>query len=572
MQFNFLLNKVEANLNPSSFWLRAWRPFALFLLFALMLYGQTLFFDFTYLDDNSLILDNAPILSQASLGDIFTNDVFFSQPKFYYRPILTLSLWLDFKLMQALPFWYHLVNIILQVIATGLLFVFLQKLKIRRTLAWWAAIIFLIHPALSSVVAWIPGRNDSLLAIFVLASFIFLEKFLKQGTWTNWLGHALFVLLALFTKESAVVLPVLILLYLFLFKNFTIKEIFRKPLEIEPEIDNPSLPETETEETPVSQSMFSVSQMAQKLIILVSTWLTALIFWFLPRSVVLENTPFNLGNLLSSIVNSFSAVFLYFGKIIMPLNLSVFPTLLDSPWWPGLLILILLIVIFSRFGSRPRLNYLIFGTAWFLLFLLPSLTTPDQIMSLGFFEHRLELPFIGALLILLELDFIKNLDFRKASTKISLSLLILILLLLNLNNSNYYRDRFAFWSSAARTAPRSAFVHSNLGAMYYLSGDLSGATKEYKKALILNYKEPMTHNNLGLVYLEQKNYLEAEKEFNTELAYNPNYDKTLFNLGHLYYLEKRYLEAAYYWQATLVVNPAYYDAYQYLLLLRNKIE
>ncbi|MCX6797809.1 MAG: tetratricopeptide repeat protein [Candidatus Falkowbacteria bacterium] len=600
MKFNFLANRLEGGFkNPTSFWLKSWRPFALLLLLGVILYSQTLFFDFSYLDDNNLILDNAQILSKANLGDIFSNDVFFSNQKFYYRPIMTLSLWVDFKLMEALPFWYHLSNIIFHVISAGLLFIFLQRLRLRRTLAWWASVVFLVHPVLSSAVAWVPGRNDILLTIFILASWLFFEAWLRRETWGAWLGHALFFALALFTKETAIFLPILILVYLFLFRNFSLKEIFKRPTDsslptdsgsathnnysaLELETGGPKESETEAGESPgtldpaINLDALTakplINNQTKKIIILVSTWLTALLVWFLPRSIVLENTDFNIFNLLGSIIKSWPAIFLYLGKIVLPLNLSVFPTLADSNWGPGLGVLVLLVVAFIRWSPRPRRNYLIFGLAWFLLFLLPSFINPNPSAPSGFFEHRLYLPLIGFMIVFLELDFIKNLNFKATKTRIGLGVLIFIFIVLTLNQSHIFRDRFAFWSGAVNMSPHSAFAHSNLGAMYYLSGDLPGAINQYQDALFLNNQEPMAHNNLGLVYLDQKKYPAAEKEFNLELAYNPNYDKALFNLGRLYYLQKRYLEAAYYWQATLVVNPAYYEAYQYLLLLRNKIE
>lgn len=565
MKFNFL-NKIENNVNLGSFWLRQWRPFALFLLLALLVYGQTLFFDFSYLDDNSLILDNAPILDQASIPDLFSYDVFFSNERFYYRPIMSLSLWVDFKIMEALPFWYHLTNVLMHVIAASLLFVFLQRLKIRRTSAWWAALIFLVHPALSAAVAWVPGRNDILLAIFSLASFIALDRFWRNYSWSAWFWQAIFFALALFTKESAIFLPILMLMYLIYFSEFKLKNIWQSRNENAfSSLDEGSL---------VSNIESKINPLAKRLIILLSTWLTVLIAWYLPRSIVLEGATLEFKPLILSFFNNFPGLFLYLGKIIFPLNLSTFPTIVDSPWWPGLFILILMITVFFRWSPQTRRPYLIFGLTWGALFLGPALLNPNYSRDLpfAFLEHRLYLPFIGALIILLELDLIKNLNFKKASVKIGLAFLLLILILLTLNHSRNYRDRFAFWSSAVTAAPNSAFARSNLGAMYYLSDDLFNAGQQYQKALALNYKEPMTHNNLGLVYLDQKKYIEAEKEFNTELAYNPNYDKALFNLGRLYYLQKRYLEAAYYWQATLVVNPAYFQAYQYLLLVRDKIE
>ena len=47
------------------------------------------------------------------------------------------------------------------------------------------AIIFTVHPISTYAVACIPGRNDSMLTCFVLASFIFFLNYLKTQTAAN---------------------------------------------------------------------------------------------------------------------------------------------------------------------------------------------------------------------------------------------------------------------------------------------------------------------------------------------------------------------------------------------------
>ena len=71
------------------------------------------------------------------------------------------------------------------------------------------ALIFAVHPALNQAVAWIPGRNDSLLALFVLASALAFVRYVENRNW-QWLGAYLALsLAALLTKESAVLLPLI---------------------------------------------------------------------------------------------------------------------------------------------------------------------------------------------------------------------------------------------------------------------------------------------------------------------------------------------------------------------------
>ena len=43
------------------------------------------------------------------------------------------------------------------------------------------ALIFILHPVNISAISWIPGRNDTLLTIFILTSFLQWIKYLKSG-------------------------------------------------------------------------------------------------------------------------------------------------------------------------------------------------------------------------------------------------------------------------------------------------------------------------------------------------------------------------------------------------------
>jgi protein O-mannosyl-transferase len=90
----------------------------------------------------------------------------------YYRPMMTISLILDAQIGGASPFIYHFTDIVIHLLASCLLFLFFKKLNYRKDLSFFFALIFAIHPVLSQAVGWIPGRNDTLLTVFILLAFI----------------------------------------------------------------------------------------------------------------------------------------------------------------------------------------------------------------------------------------------------------------------------------------------------------------------------------------------------------------------------------------------------------------
>jgi tetratricopeptide (TPR) repeat protein len=511
--------------------LKSWRPYFLLVLVGFILYSQTLFFDFTYFDDSTLILDKAVFLQDVqNVGQIFSADVFSSVDKFYYRPFLNLSFMGDAQIGGTLPFVYHLDNILLHILAVILLFYLLERLIKRRALAFYLALLFLAHPVLTQAVAWVPGRNDSLLAVFILAAFIVFLNFLQRPRLRSYIGYLLLLFCALLTKENAAVLPVLIIFYFYF-------------------IDRGALQKTD------------------RWLLIIGSAAVGFI-WFLLRHLALGQEPTNYFSAALGSTGNAPAVLLDLGKLIFPFNLSVLPVLRDSTLVYGIIAALILLaaLILSR---RKRYNYIIFGSLWFFAFLLPSFITFND--SSGFLEHRLYLSLIGFLIVVAEIDWIKNWNFNSRPGRLLAGAIVIIFIALTLGQSTKFSDRLTFWRQAVADSPHSPLAQRNLGAMYYFQGDLPAAEKYDKQAIALNPQEPMVHNNLGVIYLAQKKDNLAEAAFKTELTVNPNYDKALFNLGDLYDQEKKTDLAAQFWTAALQVNPGYYEAYSRLLNLQNRL-
>ncbi len=513
-------------------WLHSWRPY--FVIFALgfLLYGQTLFFDYSYFDDNELIINKIEILKDIkNIPLIFSTDAFLSSNKFYYRPILNLSFMFDTQFSGGLAFFYHLSNILLHILAVMLIFCFFQKIKYSKTTSFFLSLIFLVHPVLTQAVAWLPGRNDSLVAIFALLTFISFLKFLENPKFKRYLAYLLFFFVSLLTKETAVFLPILIIFY-FLF------------------IDSGKLLKSD-------KYLLALGSMAVAFV------------WFIIRRLVLGGEPINYVGAVIGIVNNTSAILISFGKVLLPFNLSVIPTLADSTTFFGVIsLIIILAAIFT--SKQKRNNRIIFGIFWFSFFLLPSFIPFNNLPY--FLEHRLYLSLVGFLIVIAETDYFKNLDFSHRKTKVIGASLIFILMLITVFHSSIFSDRLNFWQGAVKSSPHSPLAQKNLGAMYYLEGKSDLALPYYQNALALNAGEPMVHNNIGLIYFEKGDYSRAEAEFIQELNNYPNYDKALINLGNVYVKQKKYKEAAYLFESALRSSPYSFEAYQNLLNIQNRLK
>ena len=341
------------------------KPFFWITIFGLILFTQNLFFKFYNFDDNLLIVNNINFLrNPANIFKIFTLEIFTTVRALgYYRPILILSLMIDSWVMGADPFFFHFTNIVIH-LATSIFVYLLFILKIRKEISFVLALVFVVHPVLATTVSWIPARNDSLLALFVVISLISYINFTNKPSKKNLSLHLLFFALAIFTKEPGVLIPPIFFSYTLIRKKF--------------------------------------NKIKSKYLVLFSSWFVITAAWYYFRHIALKYSPqISPFSMFQSIHKDLAAYLLYLGKIFFPFNLSTAPILESSNLVFGYLalsiIFVLILISKKKSGSKIFLGGLIF-----FAFLLPGLLRPHPGYSMVFYEHRIYLPMIGILILLSE--------------------------------------------------------------------------------------------------------------------------------------------------------------------------
>ena len=128
--------------------------------------------DFVW-DDDSYVTENQTLRSLKGLGQIWLNPR--ATPQYY--PLVFSSFWLEYKLWGLNPTGYHVVNVLLHVLSTLLLWRLLQCLNVPG--AWLATAIFALHPVHVESVAWVTERKNVLSAFFYLGSVFCLFRFFE---------------------------------------------------------------------------------------------------------------------------------------------------------------------------------------------------------------------------------------------------------------------------------------------------------------------------------------------------------------------------------------------------------
>jgi len=143
--------------------------------------------------------------AQADLGQV--------SPSF--RPIYNLTFFFDYTLFRASPCGSHFINILIHCVNAALVYRIVNLIFSSSLLGVFAGLLFSLHPIQSEAVAVVNCRCDLLASMFILFSFYSWVKFQQGGGVCKWqYCNALgFYFLGLFTKESTIVLPFVILLF-----------------------------------------------------------------------------------------------------------------------------------------------------------------------------------------------------------------------------------------------------------------------------------------------------------------------------------------------------------------------
>jgi protein O-mannosyl-transferase len=172
---------------------------------ALALYAPSLANGFAY-DDVPLILGDPRVRDLSRIGDIFAG-TYVGYEAAIYRPLTTLTLALDWAAAGPQPWWFHLMNVLLHGVASVLVLLLLRSL-FPPLAALVGALLFAVHPVHVEAVANVAGRGELLAGTFFLAACVL---WLRSGPPplppARVAAVAGLFLLALLSKESAVVLP-----------------------------------------------------------------------------------------------------------------------------------------------------------------------------------------------------------------------------------------------------------------------------------------------------------------------------------------------------------------------------
>ena len=555
--------------------LPSWKGIAIVLALTFAVYTPTLRYQFVH-DDRGQIVENPAVHSWHFVPTYFTSHVWAAvMPEElgnYYRPLFLLWLRINDVVFGNHAWGWHLTTILAHVLTVLLVYLLALQLGISGDAALVAALIFGLHPAHIEAVAWISGVTEPLLGVLLLASFLSYVHWRREPA-RKWklISLALFTL-ALGEKETALILPALLLAYDWIFESSSADlpskvcgssiEEWGRPLELRRivawcgEALCRTWPYFLLISLYVPARIFALKGFSHAVTPLsgeqlVFTWPSLICFWI--RHLI---WPVGL------------STFYNFPAVVHPtLKNFTLPGMFDVCVGGALLV-----------GVR-RSRTAAFSAAWLVLPFIPLLDLRVFVADDFAHDRYLYLPSVG-LAILMALVLKKVCGGTPQWRGIPASLLAAALCLAavlsfgTVTQSFYFRDNLVFYAYNHSMAPHNPAAESNYGTILAERGLYDPALEEFNDVVNHNPNYWTAIYNLGLTYYKMGKLPEAEKYFLEAIRINPHKADEQFYLGMTRFKAGRTDEAIASVRQAIAINPtgfAYHFALGVMLRTRGDL-
>ena len=492
-------------------------------------------------DDQFRIIENARIRHLWPLSTLLAGSL---------RPVVDLSLAINYALGGLDVRGYHLVNLAIHLSAALCLFGIVRRtLSLPRMSArlgdaalWLStcvAILWVVHPLQTQSVTYTIQRAESLAGLWHLLTLYSVIRGEGSRRASGW--HALAVLacaLGMATKPVMVTAPLLVLLYDRTFLSGSVGEALRR-----------------------SRGLYAG---------LAATWLVLGVVLASPELAQLS-AGFHLRTRTPlEYAGSQPGVILHY----LRLAFWPHPLVFDYDWpvahgaaiaRPAFLVGVALLAAGWMLRRAPAVGFL--GAAFCLLLAPSSSVIPIRDLAM---EHRMYLP-LAPLMILAVIGAHAGLRRRPSSPALRRAIGAVLMVAITIacarltirRNADYASEE-AMWQDTVQKRPANPRAHTNLGAVLAAQGRIDDAIAHYQETLRLDDAYAEAHSNLAAALAGRGRLAEAGAHYQTALQLWPDDAKAHVGLGVVLSTQGRRSEAMRHYQDALRLDPQSAEAHNNL--------
>lgn len=427
--------------------------------------------------DDSLCIKVDPVREVSGLWQIWFSPSALEE-EHHYWPLVYTTFWLEHKLWGFAPAGYHIVNVLLHLANTLLVWHLLRRLAVPG--AWVVAAVFAVHPLHVESVAWIIERKDVLSGLFYLASVLAWMRFVEKPSSRWYVWSLVLYAVGLLSKSIVVTLPAALLIWHWWKQGrLTSTDLWRL-----------------------------VPFFAVGLVITVGD----LSFY---RS---ESTASLDYSLAERMLIASHALWFYAGKLLWPSELAVIYPRWDirvaNPLAWGYLVAAVALAV-ALWGFRHRIGRgPLAGVLFFAVTISPVLGFVDYTyMEYAFVADRFQyLAGIGVMVVVIGSAAygVCRLSSMWQKGVLGIAAVVLVVLgLLTWRQASIYRDDETFNRHIITLNPQAGVAYSNLGAVLFEQRRFEEAETHLRHAIALNPQDMGAFRKLIEVLTQQGHYKEA---------------------------------------------------------------
>jgi tetratricopeptide (TPR) repeat protein len=467
----------------------------------LLVFAQTLNFDFAKVDDTFYVTRNAHVLSGLSASNVAW--AFRSFEASNWHPLTWISLMIDAMVGGGRPWAFHATNLAFHTANALLLFHLLFTTTRSSLKSAFVAALFAIHPLHVESVAWVTERKDVLSTFFWFLAMLSHVAYARRPSAMRYAAVVAFFVLGALSKPMVVSLPLTLLLLDFW------------PLE----------------------RLRGWTQVTEKVPLLVLSVVLSVVTLVAQSSASASLAAVPVGARITGAIVAYAT---YAAKMLYPSDLSIHYVLADAipAWKTAMCALGLAGATWLAIAERTRHRFVTFGWLWYVVTLIPVVGfIPVGEQSVA--DRYTYVPLIGLFVVaawgvpdLLAAVAPAGLATRRLLVTMA-SLVIAALAVRAHDQAKHWRDGFELFRHAVAVNGRNTLARMGLAQELAARGRDAEAIAEYREVLRLRPDALFARQHLA-ESLERTGQIDAASaEFREMLRIDPENAEASLGLGVL---------------------------------------
>lgn len=526
-------------------WLRSNLGLLVLLFISFLIYAPSLSGDFI-IDDVPQVRDNPYIRDISHVSRFFTkglweNSALEINTEQRYLPMTLVPMLLNYKLWGSNPFGYHVFLLLLHLANTCLVYALIRKLVNGAGMAATiGAAVFVLHPTRVGSVAWIIGGCEPLVTFFLLGALLahqsFVNSFNNKKEWRYLLLSLLCFQLALWSKEVAIVFPLVVVIHDLIYKK---------------KINWP--------------------------VALLHTMVVA--GYLIARSLVLGAAEKTEGIDISQFSRAIDFALGYSEMLMFPIDVPFYLKPPEHPvssamGWVGAIVIAMLARLSWRAFDMGSRKTLLFSISWMIVFFWPAILL--AFYTEGFYSARyLYVPSVGiGIFVAIFYDVMRTTYPQLKIPLMALYALILIFYgFITWREIPAWHDDGTIYKKIADASPENAVGFIGLGRFYLTRENYALAEKNLLLALQKAKTAQMRVDALvplGAIYGMSNNLALSERYLKEAVQIDPKNSEAWAGLGNLAWMRGQFNEAISCYEKAISIRPGNYEAMVNLAMVYEK--